>query len=439
MADFLLQSPAMDSVGPLSRKLFAAAKEHIPGGVNSPVRAFRNVGGEPFFVHKAAGSRIEDVDGKTYIDYIGSWGPNILGHAPVVITNTIHEVAKNGVSFGIPNPFEVEMARTICDWVPSAQKVRMCSSGTEATMSAIRLARGYTKRDFIIKFDGCYHGHSDSLLVAAGSGALTHGEPDSAGVPSSFAEKTIVLPYNQPEALEKVFAEQGDQIAAIIVESYPANAGFVMPKSGYLDLLSSITAKHGALLIFDEVMTGFRLGKAGVQGLENITPDLSCFGKVIGGGLPVGAFGGRADIMDQLAPDGPVYQAGTLSGNPLAMAAGLAQLKELAKPSGYPRLEELGAHFEAGLKIVMEAKGMPYRLNRVGSMFCLFFTEREIVNVDDVMKQDLEVFKKLFWGCLDKGIYLAPSPYETGFISLAHTEADLDDTLTVIEEVLQSI
>ena len=429
----------MDSVGPLSRKLFAAAKEHIPGGVNSPVRAFRNVGGEPFFVHKAAGSRIEDVDGKTYIDYIGSWGPNILGHAPVVITNTIHEVAKNGVSFGIPNPFEVEMARTICDWVPSVEKVRMCSSGTEATMSAIRLARGYTKRDFIIKFDGCYHGHSDSLLVAAGSGALTHGEPDSAGVPGSFAEKTIVLPYNHPEALEKVFAEQGEQIAAIIVESYPANAGFVMPKPGYLELLSAITAKHGALLIFDEVMTGFRLGKAGVQGLENITPDLSCFGKVIGGGLPVGAFGGRADIMDQLAPDGPVYQAGTLSGNPLAMAAGLAQLKELAKPSGYPRLEELGAHFEKGLKTIMEAKGMPYKLNRVGSMFCLFFTDRDIVNVDDVMKQDLDVFKKLFWGCLDKGIYLAPSPYETGFISLAHTEADLDDTLSVIEEVLQTV
>ena len=429
----------MDSVGPLSRKLFAAAKEHIPGGVNSPVRAFRNVGGEPFFVHKAAGSRTEDVDGKTYIDFIGSWGPNILGHAPVVITNTIHEVAKNGVSFGIPNPFEVEMARTICDWVPSVEKVRMCSSGTEATMSAIRLARGFTKRDFIIKFDGCYHGHSDSLLVAAGSGALTHGEPDSAGVPSSFAEKTIVLPYNQPEALEKVFAEQGEQIAAIIVESYPANAGFVMPQPGYLELLSSITTKHGALLIFDEVMTGFRLGKAGVQGLENISPDLSCFGKVIGGGLPVGAFGGRADIMDQLAPDGPVYQAGTLSGNPLAMAAGLAQLKELAKPSGYPRLEELGAHFENGLKQVMDAKGMPYRLNRVGSMFCLFFTDREIINVDDVMKQDLEVFKKLFWGCLDKGVYLAPSPYETGFISLAHTEADLDDTLSVIEEVLGTI
>ncbi|HEX5791500.1 MAG TPA: glutamate-1-semialdehyde 2,1-aminomutase [Luteolibacter sp.] len=429
----------MQQVGPLSRKLFSTALTLIPGGVNSPVRAFRNVGGEPFFVRKAAGSRIEDVDGKTYIDYIGSWGPNILGHAPTVITNTIHEVAKNGISFGIPNPFEVEMARTICEWVPSVQKVRMCSSGTEATMSAIRLARGFTKRDLIVKFNGCYHGHSDSLLVAAGSGALTHGEPDSAGVPASFAEKTIVLPYNDPEALETLFASRGDQIAAIIVESYPANAGLVLPRPGYLNLLSSITKRYGALLIFDEVMTGFRLGKAGVQGLENLTPDLSCFGKVIGGGLPVGAFGGRAEIMDLLAPIGPVYQAGTLSGNPLAMAAGLAQLKELGKPSGYPRLEQLGAHFEAGLHRVLSAKGVPYRINRVGSMFCLLFTDREIINVDDVMKQDLELFKKLFWGCLDKGIYLAPSPYETGFLSLAHTEADLDDTVGVIEEVLKAI
>jgi glutamate-1-semialdehyde 2,1-aminomutase len=425
--------------GPLSQKLFATAKGLIPGGVNSPVRAFRNVGGEPFFVRRAKGSRIEDVDGKTYIDYIGSWGPNILGHAPTVVTNTIHEVAKDGISFGIPNPFEVEMARTITEWVPSVGKVRMCSSGTEATMSAIRLARGFTKRDYIVKFDGCYHGHSDSLLVAAGSGALTHGEPDSAGVPAAFAEKTIVLPYNDPEALEKIFAAQGERIAAIIVESYPANAGLVFPKPGYLDLLSSITKKYGALLIFDEVMTGFRLGKAGVQGIENLTPDLSCFGKVIGGGLPVGAFGGRADVMDMLAPIGPVYQAGTLSGNPLAMAAGLAQLKELGKISGFPRLEQLGAHFEAGLRSLMDAKGIPYRFNRTGSMFCLFFTDREIVNVDDVMKQDLALFKKFFWGCLDKGIYIAPSPYETGFLSLAHTEADLDDTLTVFDEVLSGI
>jgi len=429
--------------GPLSRKLFAAAKEVIPGGVNSPVRAFRNVGGEPFFVRKAQGSRIEDVDGKTYIDYIGSWGPNILGHAPTVVTNTIHEVAKSGISFGIPNPFEVEMARKVTEWVPSVEKVRMCNSGTEATMSAIRLARGFTKRDLIVKFDGCYHGHSDSLLVAAGSGALTHGEPDSAGVPSDFARNTLVLPYNDPEALEAVFKEKGELIAAIIVESYPANAGFVLPKPGYLKLLKSTCEAHGSLLIFDEVMTGFRLGKAGVQGIENLKPDLSCFGKVIGGGLPVGAFGGRADVMDMLAPDGPVYQAGTLSGNPLAMAAGLAQLNQLGGtdglPNGYDRLDVLGAHFEKGLRGVMNERGIPHRINRVGSMFCLFFTDREIVNVDDVMKQDLDLFKKLFWGCLEKGIYLAPSPYETGFLSLAHTEADLDDTLEVIDAVLKTV
>lgn len=429
----------MQSVGPLSEKMFKMAKRYTPGGVNSPVRAFRNVGGEPFFVRRAAGSRIEDIDGKSYIDYIGSWGPNILGHAPVVITNTIHEVAKSGISFGIPNPFEVEMARKVCEWVPSVEKVRMCNSGTEATMSAIRLARGFTGRDLIVKFDGCYHGHSDSLLVAAGSGALTHGEPDSAGVPRAVASNTLVLPYNDPEALEKLFAACGEDIAAIIVESYPANAGLVLPRAGYLQLLSSITKKHGALLIFDEVMTGFRLGKAGVQGIEGIVPDLSCFGKVIGGGLPVGAFGGRADVMDFLAPLGPVYQAGTLSGNPLAMAAGLAQLRELEKPSGFARLEELGAHFENGLRGVMQARGIAHRINRVGSMFCLFFTDREIVNVSDVMKQDLDLFKKFFWGCLKKGIYLAPSPYETGFLSLAHTEADLDETLGVFDEVLAKI
>ncbi len=429
----------MNSQGLLSQRMFAVAKQYIPGGVNSPVRAFRNVGGDPFIVRRGYGSRIEDIDGKHYIDYIGSWGPNILGHAPIVITNTIHEVAKSGISFGIPNMFEIEMARTICSWVPSVEKVRMCNSGTEATMSAIRLARGFTKRDYIVKFDGCYHGHSDSLLVAAGSGALTHGEPDSAGVPKAFAEKTIVLSYNDPESLEKLFASQGETIAAIIVESYPANAGLVFPKPGYLDLLSSITKKYGALLIFDEVMTGFRLGKAGVQGLENLTPDLSCFGKVIGGGLPVGAFGGRADVMDFLAPNGPVYQAGTLSGNPLAMAAGLAQLRELENHSGFARLDSLGAHFEKGLRQLLMEKGVPFRFNRVGSMYCLFFTDREIVNVSDVMKQDLEFFKKFFWGCLEEGIYLAPSPYETGFISLAHSEADLDDTLNVFGQVLGKI
>lgn len=425
----------------LSSQLFTTAKQYIPGGVNSPVRAFKNVDGDPFFIRRAKGSKITDVDGKTYIDYIGSWGPNILGHAPDAVISALHEVAKDGISFGIPNPYEVEMARKICDWVPSVEKVRMTSSGTEATMSAIRLARGFTKRDLIVKFEGCYHGHSDSLLVAAGSGALTHGEPDSAGVPKAFAEKTIVLPYNDPAAVETVFTEKGDQIAAIIVESYPANAGLVFPKPGYLELLSKITNQYSALLIFDEVMTGFRLGKAGVQGIEEISPDISCFGKVIGGGLPVGAFGGRADVMDTLAPVGPVYQAGTLSGNPLAMVAGLTQLQELsAGPAdGFTRLDELGAHFEKGIRSLMETKGVPHRIHRTGSMFCLFFTDRQILNVDDVMKQDMDFFKKFFWSCLHHGVYLAPSPYETGFISLSHTKADLDDTLTVFEKALTEI
>ena len=425
--------------GAFSGKMFEKAKSLIPGGVNSPVRAFRNVDGDPFFVKRARGSRIEDVDGKAYIDYIGSWGPNILGHAPTVLTKAVHEAAKEGLSYGIPNPHEVEMAELIVDWVPSVEKVRMVNSGTEATMSCVRLARGYTGRDKIIKFEGCYHGHVDSLLVAAGSGALTCGEPDSAGVPKSFAAETITLPYNDAEKLEEAFANFGEEIAAVIVESYPANAGLVFPREGYLALIRELTRKNGSLLIFDEVMTGFRLAKGGVQELENYTPDLTAMGKVIGGGLPVGAFGGRADIMDQLAPDGPVYQAGTLSGNPLAMCAGLAQLRELDHCHGYQRLDELGAYLEAGIRKIFEEKGMPYRFNRVGSMFCLYFLDEEIVNVDTVVKQDFSIFKKLFWSCLERGVYLAPSPYETGFISLAHTETDLDETLGVIQESLSLV
>ncbi|MFT6180749.1 MAG: glutamate-1-semialdehyde 2,1-aminomutase [Akkermansiaceae bacterium] len=427
---------ALPMNGPLSQKLFAKAKTLIPGGVNSPVRAFRNVDGDPFFVRRAKGSRIEDVDGKSYIDYIGSWGPNILGHAPTSIIAAIHTAAKEGVSYGIPNPQEVEMAQVITKWVPSVEKVRMTNSGTEATMSAIRLARGFTGRDKIVKFEGCYHGHSDSLLVAAGSGALTFGQPDSAGVPQSFANETLALPYNDVERLEEVFAKYGDQIAAVIVESYPANAGLVFPREGYLAKIREVTRAHGSLVIFDEVMTGFRLARGGVQEIENFDPDLTAMGKVIGGGLPVGAFGGRADIMDMLAPDGPVYQAGTLSGNPLAMAAGLTQLRELDKRGAYEYLAEVGAQMADGLRKIFSEKGMPHRVNQVGSMFCLYFLDEEIVNVDTVQKQDFEIFKKLFWGCLDAGVYLAPSPYETGFISMAHTKGDIDDTLDVIQGVV---
>ena len=420
----------------LSQKLFAKAKTVIPGGVNSPVRAFRNVDGDPFFVRRAKGARIEDVDGNSLIDYIGSWGPNILGHAPNSIIGAIHQAAKDGISYGIPNPKEVEMAQLITEWVPSVEKVRMVNSGTEATMSAIRLARGFTGRDKIVKFEGCYHGHADSLLVAAGSGALTFGEPDSAGVPKSFANETITLPYNDVERLEEVFEQFGEQIAAIIVESYPANAGLVFPREGYLTKLREITKANGALVIFDEVMTGFRLAKGGVQELENFDPDLTAMGKVIGGGLPVGAFGGRADIMDMLAPDGPVYQAGTLSGNPLAMTAGLTQLRELEQKGSYNYLADIGAQMADGLRRIFTEKGMPHRVNQVGSMFCLYFVDEEIVNVETVQKQDFEIFKKLFWGCLEAGVYLAPSPYETGFISAAHTRGDIDDTLDVIEQVV---
>lgn len=425
--------------GPISTKLFDLAKQYIPGGVNSPVRAFRNVGGDPFFVRRAKGSRIWDVDGREMIDFVGTWGPAILGHAPRPVIEAIHNAAKEGVSFGIPNPYEVDMARTICEWVPSIQKVRMVSSGTEATMSAIRLARGFTGRDRLVKFDGCYHGHSDSLLVAAGSGALTHGNPDSAGVPRAFAELTTVLPFNDEAALEELFEKKGHEIAALIVEPYPANAGLILPKPGFLQKLRDITAKHGTILIFDEVMTGFRLAKGGVQELEGITPDLTCLGKVIGGGLPVGAFGGRADIMDHLAPLGPVYQAGTLSGNPVALAAGLAQLHEMEKQQGYKHLEVTGKIMEDAVLDVLKKKGLGYRWYRKGSMFCLFFTEKEVHNLQDAKTSDLAAFRKFFHHCLDNGVYFAPSQFETGFISLAHDEADMARTAEVAAEALAAL
>lgn len=420
----------------LSSKLFAKAKKLMPGGVNSPVRAFKNVDGEPFFVQRAKGSRIEDVDGNHYIDYIGTWGPAILGHAPTPVIHAVHEAAKMGTSFGIPNLFEVEMAQKVVDWVPSVEKVRMVSSGTEATMSAIRLARGYTGRDKIVKFEGCYHGHVDSLLIAAGSGALTHGEPDSAGIPASFAEQTITLPFNNFEKLEEVFEKYGEQLAAVILEPFPANAGLVFPLEGYLQKLRDLTTKYGTVLIFDEVMTGFRVAKGGVQELVGITPDLTAMGKVIGGGLPVGAFGGKAEIMDCLAPLGPVYQAGTLSGNPVAMAAGLAQMKAMEEQDGYTQLEKIGAQLEEGVLSILKEKGLGYKWNRVGSMFCLFFTDEVIVNVDNVMKSDMDHFRKFFWKALEGGVYFAPSPYETGFLSVAHTKQDIEQTLEVISNSL---
>ena len=423
----------------LSSKLFAAAREVIPGGVNSPVRAFRSVDGDPFFIQRARGCRIWDVDGNEMIDYVGTWGPAILGHAPSVVIDAVSHAAKEGVSFGIPNRHEVEIARMIRDYVPSVEKVRMVNSGTEATMTAIRLARGYTGRDKIIKFEGCYHGHVDSLLVAAGSGALTLGKPDSAGVPDDFASLTMTLPYNRPEAVEEAFEKEGENIAAIILEPYPANAGLIFPNEGYLEFLREITEKHGALLIFDEVMTGFRVAKGGVQELVGITPDLTAMGKVIGGGLPVGAFGGKAEIMDYLAPDGPVYQAGTLSGNPLAMAAGIAQLKEMERLDGWQRLEEIGQQFEDGVRYALNEIGRDLTFHRVGSMFCLFFMEGKVENVDDVKNSDFDAFRKFFWSTLDKGVYFAPSQYEAGFISLAHAAEDIDKTAEVTRDALKEI
>jgi glutamate-1-semialdehyde 2,1-aminomutase len=422
-----------------SEQLFAEALKYIPGGVNSPVRAFRAVGGQPFFINKAEGARLWDVDGNEYLDYVGTWGPAILGHAHPKIIKAVRAAARHGTSFGIPNPFEVTLAKLICAWLPSVQKVRMCNSGTEATMSAIRLARGFTKRDKIIKFDGCYHGHADSLLVKAGSGALTFGNPDSAGVPAAFTQHTVVLPFNDREAVKAAFAANQEQIAGIIVEPVPGNAGLYLPQPGYLEFLREITTANGALLVFDEVMTGFRLANGGAQERFGIKPDLSCFGKVIGGGLPVGAFGGRAEIMDYLAPLGPVYQAGTLSGNPLAMAAGIAALEELAASDAFAKLEELGAALEAGMKGAAKAAGVPVQFNRCGSMFCGYFTSEPVHNVADAMKSDRERFKKYFHGMLAEGIYLAPSQFEAGFLSTAHTAADIEQTVAAAAKVMKTL
>ncbi|HIX19044.1 MAG TPA: glutamate-1-semialdehyde 2,1-aminomutase [Candidatus Akkermansia intestinigallinarum] len=420
----------------ISEELFQRACEVIPGGVNSPVRAFRRLERAPFFVKKAEGCHLTDEDDREYIDYVGTWGPAILGHAPRSVIEAVQAAVPLGLGYGIPTRVEVEMAETICRRVPSMQKVRMTNSGTEATMSAIRLARGYTGRPYIIKFAGCYHGHVDSLLVAAGSGALTHGEPDSAGVPREFAALTLALPYNDPQAVREAFARYRGQIAAVIVEPYPGNAGFYLPKLGFLEFLREVTEREGALLIFDEVMTGFRISPAGVQGKIGLTPDLTTLGKIIGGGLPVGAFGGRRDIMDCVSPLGPVYQAGTLSGNPVAMAAGLAQLRELEATDAYARLEALGARLEEGVRGILHDLSHPLTFKRSGSMWCLFFTERDVTDLDSAMSGDFGLFRRYFLSMLEQGVYVAPSPYETGFISTAHGEADIDATIAAMRRAL---
>lgn len=421
-----------------SEQLFAAANDLIPGGVNSPVRAFRGVGGTPVFFKSAKGATITDVDGKTYIDYVGSWGPMILGHADDEVVTAIQEVAAKGTSFGAPTALEIELAREVIDAVPSVEMVRMVSSGTEATMSAIRLARGVTARTRIVKFEGCYHGHGDSLLVKAGSGVATLGLPDSPGVPAVLAENTITLPFNDPQALEQAFANHND-IAAVIIEPVVGNMGCVPPRNGYLEAVRGLTAKYGALLIFDEVMTGFRLARGGAQERYRITPDITTLGKIIGGGLPVGAYGGSREIMNHVAPAGPIYQAGTLSGNPLSMTAGLVTLRRLRDRAVYDRLENSSRRLCDGLARAAHDSGITTVTNRVGSMWTSFFTNEPVVDWNSANKCDREMYGRFFHAMLQEGVYLAPSQFEAAFVSLAHTDDIIEQTIEAARRAFTKI
>lgn len=420
-----------------SEQLFERAVKRIPGGVNSPVRAFGPVGGRPRFMAKADAQKIWDVDGKEYTDYIGSWGPMILGHNHPKILDAAANAAKSGLSFGAATPAEVEMAELICRVVPSIEMVRMVNSGTEAVMSAVRVARGFTGRDKIIKFEGCYHGHCDSMLVKAGSGVMTSGIPDSAGVPQGCAQDTLTAVYNQIESVEKLFADHPDQVAAVIIEPVAANMGVVPPKKEFLQQLRALCSKHKALLIFDEVITGFRMGLSGAQGYFGVTPDLTTFGKIIGAGMPVGAYGGRRDIMEMVSPVGPVYQAGTLSGNPVAMAAGLAQLRILEEhPEIYQYTEQLGRRYRKGISEIIEQTGAACRVTGAGSLSCLFFTGQEVTDYQSAKTSDTKRFAAYFRYMLENGIYLAPSQFEAIFFSNAHTEADIDRLLSLTESFL---
>ncbi|WP_421869001.1 glutamate-1-semialdehyde 2,1-aminomutase [Motiliproteus sp.] len=423
-----------------SDTLFEQAKQYIPGGVNSPVRAFKAVGGTPVFVDRAEGAYLYDADGKRYIDYVLSWGPMILGHAHPTITKAVMDKMQKGLSFGTPTEIETTLAAKICDMLPNVDLVRMVNSGTEATMSAIRLARGFTGRDKIIKFEGCYHGHSDSLLVKAGSGALTLGVPSSPGVPEGLAQHTVTLTYNDIEGVRQAFSEIGEQVACIIVEPVAGNMNCVPPIPGFLETLREQCDQYGALLIIDEVMTGFRLGPQGAQGHYGVKADLTTLGKVIGGGMPVGAFGGRRDVMEQIAPLGPVYQAGTLSGNPIAMAAGLAQMEQITQPGFYEPLFEKTETLVQGLRQRAEKAGIPFTTNHVGSMFGAFFTDVEkVVNFQQAINCNAEHFNHFFHGMLDEGVYLAPASYEAGFMSAAHSDEDIQATLDAAEKIMNSI
>ncbi|MFS0839926.1 glutamate-1-semialdehyde 2,1-aminomutase [Paenibacillus sp. 1P03SA] len=422
-----------------SAAAFAEAKKVIPGGVNSPVRAFKSVGLTPMYMERASGSRVYDIDGNEYIDYIGSWGPLILGHAHPEVIEAVKSTAEKGTSFGAPTLIETEMAKLVAERVPSIDIVRMVNSGTEATMSALRLARGFTKRNKILKFEGSYHGHADALLIKAGSGVATLGLPDSPGVPESVAQNTLTVPYNDLETVKVVFEKFGEDIAAVIVEPIAGNMGVVPPLPGFLEGLREVTSKFGALLIFDEVMTGFRVHLNCAQGLFGVTPDLTCLGKVIGGGLPVGAYGGRKDIMEQIAPSGPIYQAGTLSGNPLAMAAGYTTLKLLGQPGVYEDLERKSARLAEGFLANAKETGVASTLNRVGSMVCPFFTEQDVVNYETAKTSDLSVFNRYFGNLLDLGVSVAPSQFEGMFVSAAHTDEDIEATIEANREALKRL
>ena len=423
-----------------SHDLFEAAQKHIPGGVNSPVRAFKGVGGDPVFFKAAKGAYLTDADDKQYIDYVGSWGPAILGHAHPEVVKVVQQQAEKGLSFGAPTEIETTMADLVCDLIPSMDMVRMVSSGTEATMTAIRLARGYTGRDKIVKFEGCYHGHSDSLLVKAGSGALTLGVPSSPGVPAALASETLTLTHNDADEVRKVFSEIGDQIACIIVEPVAGNMNCIPPEEGFLEALREVCDESGAVLIFDEVMCGFRVGLQGAQGMYNVQPDLTTYGKVIGGGMPVGAFGGKRAVMEHIAPLGPVYQAGTLSGNPIAMAAGLKTLSLISEPGFFENLTEKTAALLAGLQAAADEYNIPFTTNQVGGMFGFFFSEeKNIRRFAQVATGDMERFKKFYHGMLDEGVYLAPSAFEAGFISSQHTDEDIQNTVAAAKRVMAKL
>jgi glutamate-1-semialdehyde 2,1-aminomutase len=419
--------------------LFARAQKLLPGGVNSPVRAFRSVGGEPFFTERADGAYLWDVEGKRYIDYVGSWGPMIVGHNHPAVREAVERAIRNGLSFGTPCPAEVTMAETIVSLIPSVDMVRMVNSGTEATMSAIRLARGATGRSKIVKFEGCYHGHGDSFLVKAGSGALTFGVPTSPGVPKASADLTLTLPYNDIDAAKLLFTQEGKEIAGLIIEPVAGNMNCIPPNEGYLQALRELCTEHGVLLIFDEVMTGFRVALGGAQAYYGITPDLTCFGKIIGGGMPVGAYGGRRDLMEQIAPAGPIYQAGTLSGNPVAMAAGLAMLQLIQAPGFYEDLTARTVRLTDGILAEAKKAGVPFSVNRVGAMFGLFFTDETVESYAQATTADVAAFNRFFHGMLERGVYLAPSAFEAGFVSSTHDDDVITETIATAAEVFATL